>query len=58
MKINRYKTKLLVCATISLLGCSDGWLETKPLSIYTPENSLCCMLLGLNLLWGHVCGIL
>ena len=39
MKINRYKTKLLVCATISLLGCSDGWLETKPLSIYTPENS-------------------
>ena len=22
-----------------VLGCSDGWLETKPLSIYTPENS-------------------
>lgn len=57
MKINRYKTKLLVCATISLLGCSDGWLETKPLSIYTPEIHM-LMLLGLNLLWGHVCGIL
>ena len=24
---------------ISFLGCNDGWLETKPLSIYTPENS-------------------
>ncbi len=39
MKINRYKTRLLVCAMISFLGCNDGWLETKPLSIYTPENS-------------------
>ena len=39
MVLNRYKTKLLVCAAISFLGCSDGWLETKPLSIYTPENS-------------------
>lgn len=39
MEINRYKTKLLICAAISLFGCSDGWLDTKPLSIYTPENS-------------------
>lgn len=39
MKINIYKTRLLVCAMISFLGCNDGWLETKPLSIYTPENS-------------------
>ena len=39
MKINKYITKIWVCAMISLFGCSDGWLETKPLSIYTPENS-------------------
>ena len=39
MKINRYKTKLLICVAVSFLGCSDGWLDTKPLSIYTPENS-------------------
>ena len=34
--------RISICiSTVSLflLGCSDSWLETKPLSIYTPENS-------------------
>lgn len=39
MKCNKY----LICFVVSFIslfyGCSEEWLETKPLSIYTPENS-------------------
>ena len=38
--INKYN-KILVCVILSLLtmfSCSEDWLDTKPLSIYTPEN--------------------
>lgn len=42
MKYNRPKFSILACAAVSIFSfysCSDDWLDTKPLSIYTPENS-------------------
>lgn len=41
MKIsNKYKNVVVSIALLTILGsCSDSWLEPKPLSFYTPENS-------------------
>lgn len=42
MKQNKMQTRLLVLSSFLLLilsGCSDSWLEPKPLSFYTPENT-------------------
>ena len=40
MKSIYIKKSLLIGAVIfGLNGCSDSWLEPKPLSFYTPENS-------------------
>lgn len=42
MKRYSMKTKLLLVSAVAismLSGCSDSWLEPKPLSFYTPENS-------------------
>ena len=37
---NKKKYLLLALAAFPLLNsCSDSWLEPKPLSFYTPENT-------------------
>lgn len=33
------KLSLFPVMLVSMLGCSEDWLDPKPLSIYTPENS-------------------
>ncbi len=38
MKSYNKKIGLTICICIMLCGCSEDWLETKPLSIYTPET--------------------
>lgn len=38
MKYYIKKFGLTVCTCLLLWGCSEDWLETKPLSIYTPES--------------------
>ena len=39
------KCLILAVAGLPLLNsCSDSWLEPKPLSIYTPENTYVCLL--------------
>ncbi len=42
MKYIALKNSMIAAGACSLLlfgGCSDSWLEPKPLSMYTPENS-------------------
>lgn len=43
MKRNSFSNKIVfpavIVSALSLGSCSDSWLEPKPLSIYTPENS-------------------
>jgi len=35
-----YKTKVLAVAVLTFMsGCKESWLEPKPLSFYTPENT-------------------
>jgi starch-binding outer membrane protein, SusD/RagB family len=36
---NRIVFPTALISALSLGSCSDSWLEPKPLSIYTPENS-------------------
>jgi hypothetical protein len=38
MKLFIKKIALTICICMILWGCSEDWLETKPLSIYTPET--------------------
>ncbi|RAW01255.1 RagB/SusD family nutrient uptake outer membrane protein [Pseudochryseolinea flava] len=35
----KYIKSLLVVTAVSMSACSEDWLEPKPLSIYTPENT-------------------
>lgn len=35
----KYIKSLLVVTAVSMTACSEDWLEPKPLSIYTPENT-------------------
>lgn len=39
--IQQYKSGLLICMLIALLtSCNKSWLEPKPLSFFSPENTL------------------
>ena len=40
MNINKKKYIVLALATLPMLNsCSESWLEPKPLSFYSPENT-------------------
>lgn len=39
MKHINIKNSILLASAAFLVSCSDSWLEPKPLSFYTPENS-------------------
>ena len=40
MNINKKNCIILALATLPMLNsCSDSWLEPKPLSFYSPENT-------------------
>lgn len=39
ISINKVILPAVLVSALSLGSCSDSWLEPKPLSIYTPENS-------------------
>lgn len=39
IKINTKLTLLFAVTSPFFMGCSDSWLEPKPLSFYTPENA-------------------
>ena len=37
--MKNYKIYSILLSVFILGGCSDSWLEPKPLSFYTPENT-------------------